>query len=98
MRWKICKNQQDFEHFLDTLSRPMRVEANFGIIDAYGGAAYYETNNTRYYKKDVNDPNLAPDGILSIRISPLKAEKMKGTDISVMKVPKRFSPISIRKD
>lgn len=61
---EICKNQQDFEHFLDTLSRPMRVEANFGIIDAYGGAAYYETNNTRYYKKDVNDPNLAPDGYL----------------------------------
>ena len=61
---EICKNQQDFEHFLDTLSRPMRVEANFGIIDAYGGAAYYETNNTRYYKKDVNDPNLVPDGYL----------------------------------
>ena len=61
---EICKNQQDFEHFLDTLSRPMRVEANFGIIDAYGGAAYYETNNTSYYKKDVNDPNLAPDGYL----------------------------------
>ena len=31
-------------------------------------------------------------------VSPLKAEKMKGTAISVMKVPKRFSPISIRKD
>lgn len=61
---EICKNQQDFEHYLDTLSRPMRVEANFGIIDAFGGAAYYETNNTRYYKKDVNDPNLAPDGYL----------------------------------
>ena len=55
---------QDFEHFLDTLPRPMRVEANFGVIDAYGGAAYYETNNERYYKKDANDPNLAPEGYL----------------------------------
>ena len=60
----VCKTVDDFAHFLDTLPRPMRVEANFGIIDAYGGAAYYETNNTSYYKKDVNDPNLAPDGYL----------------------------------
>ena len=40
------------------------MEANFGVIDAYGGAAYYETNNERYYKKDANDPNLAPEGYL----------------------------------
>ena len=61
---RVCKTVQDFEHFLDTLPRPMRVEANFGVIDAYGGAAYYETNNERYYKKDANDPNLAPEGYL----------------------------------
>jgi hypothetical protein len=30
------------------------VEANFGIIDAQGGAAYYEMNNDRYIKYDVN--------------------------------------------
>lgn len=60
----ICKTVQDFECYLDTLSRPMRVEANFGVIDAYGGAAYFETNNERYYKKDVNDANLAPEGYL----------------------------------
>ena len=36
---RVCKTVQDFEHFLDTLPRPMRVEANFGVIDAYGGAA-----------------------------------------------------------
>lgn len=61
---EICKNTADFEHFLDTLSRPMRVEANFGVIDAEGGAAYYETNNTRYFKRDANDMQLAPDGYL----------------------------------
>ncbi len=61
---EVCASVEDFEHFLDTLSRPMRVEANFGVIDALGGAAYFETNNTRYYKKDVNDPALAPDGYL----------------------------------
>lgn len=61
---EICKSAGDFENFLDTLSRPMRVEANFGVIDAHGGAAYYETNNTRYYKKDANDSSLAPEGYL----------------------------------
>lgn len=60
----ICKTVNDFEHFLDTLSRPMRVEANFGVIDAFGGAAYFETKNDRYFKKDVNDPQLAPNGYL----------------------------------
>lgn len=61
---EICKTLEDFENFLDTLSRPMRVEANFGVIDAMGGAAYYEVNNTRYVKLDANDPKIAPQGYL----------------------------------
>lgn len=51
---EICATLSDFEHFLDTLSRPMGVEANFGCIDAKGGAAYYETSNNGYVKRDVN--------------------------------------------
>lgn len=51
----ICSNLIDFEHFLDTLSRPMGVEANFGVIDAHGGAAYYEVNNHKWVKFDVNE-------------------------------------------
>ena len=51
---EICSNLADFEMFLDTLSRPMGVEANFGIIDAHGGAAYYEVNNYKWVKFDVN--------------------------------------------
>lgn len=58
----ICKNLADFEILLDTLKRPMRVEANFGVIDAEGGAAYYEVNNHSYTKLDVNDPKIAPQG------------------------------------
>lgn len=61
---EICKDMKDFEYFLDTLSRPMGVEANFGVIDAFGGAAYYETNNHTYVKMDVNDEELAPRGYL----------------------------------
>ena len=52
---EICATLSDFEHFLDTLSRPMGVEANFGCIDAFGGAAYYETSNWGYVKRDVSD-------------------------------------------
>ena len=52
---EICSTLSDFEHFLDTLSRPMGVEANFGCIDAFGGAAYYETSNWGYVKRDVSD-------------------------------------------
>ncbi len=59
-----CRTLADFEKFLDALPRPMRVEANFGIIDSEGGAAYYEVNNTKWVKLDVNDPRIAPHGYL----------------------------------
>ena len=51
---EICRNVSDFEYYLDTLSRPMGVEANFGVIDSEGGAAYYEVNNHSWVKFDVN--------------------------------------------
>ena len=54
----VCASLSDFEHFLDTLSRPMCVETNFGVIDAYGGAAYYEVNNDSWVKFDVNEDPL----------------------------------------
>ena len=38
MALERCATLTDFEHFLDTLSRPLRVEANFAAIDALGGA------------------------------------------------------------
>lgn len=58
----ICSSLEEFEAFLDTLPRPLGVEANFGAIDAFGGAAYYEVNNSSWVKYDVNDPETAPDG------------------------------------
>ncbi len=60
----VCASIKDFEHFLDTLPKPLGVNANFGVIDAYGGAAYYETGNYKYVKYDANDPDIAPDGII----------------------------------
>ena len=53
---EICATVQDFEHFLDTLSKPMGIEANFGVIDAKGGAMYYEVDNWRIRAKyDINE-------------------------------------------
>lgn len=59
-----CKTLKDFEEMLDKMERPIGVEANFGVIDAEGGAAYYEVNNTSWTKIDVNDPKIAPEGFL----------------------------------
>lgn len=57
-----CASVQDFEDFLNTYEKPYGVEANFGVIDAEGGAAYYEVNNYMWIKYDVNDPSIAPKG------------------------------------
>ena len=51
----VCANVADFEAWLATYPKPWGVEANFGVIDAQGGAAYYEMNNFRYIKYDVNE-------------------------------------------
>jgi len=59
-----CKTLADFEALLDSLGTPSRLEANFGVIDAQGGAAYYELGNKGYVKFDANDPKVAPFGYL----------------------------------
>ena len=59
---QVCKTMNDFKVFLDTLSRPMFVEANFGVIDAQGNGGYFETNNYTYTMFDLAD---SPTGILT---------------------------------
>ena len=56
-----CSTVNDFENLLKSLPRPMGVEANFGVIDASGNGAYFETSNYSYKKYDLAD---APDGVL----------------------------------
>lgn len=58
---RTCASVDEFEELLDRLPRPLGVEANFGVIDAFGGAAYFETNNSRFTRYDVAD---SPDGYL----------------------------------
>ncbi len=59
-----CKTLADFEKLLNSYKKPIGVEGNFGVIDAYGGAAYYEVGNQGWKKVDVNDPIIAPQGYL----------------------------------
>lgn len=61
---EICATLKDFETLLDTLPQPRDLNSNFGVIDAQGGCAYYETGNERYVKFDVNDSQVAPKGYL----------------------------------
>ena len=64
MALEQCVTLADFEKMLMDLPKPLGVEANFGVIDANGGAAYYETDNFKFVKFDVNDSNVAPNGYL----------------------------------
>jgi hypothetical protein len=59
-----CTTVADFAHLLDALPKPLGVEANFGVIDANGGAAFFEVDNFAYHLLDVNDPSVAPLGYL----------------------------------
>lgn len=55
---KNCVTVNDFAHLLESLPKPLGVEANFGVIDAYGNGAYFETNNYDFVKYDLKDsPN-----------------------------------------
>lgn len=58
---KRCRTVGDFAHLLDSLPRPMGAEANFGVIDAYGDGAFFETNNHSYIRFNLKD---AKDGML----------------------------------
>lgn len=56
-----CVTVNDFERMLQSLPKPLGVEANFGVIDAQGNGAYFETGNYTYKKYDLAD---VADGVL----------------------------------
>ena len=58
---EVCATVEDFCHFLDTLAKPSGIEANFGVIDAQGGAAMFEVD---YYQYKMYDANRAPQGYI----------------------------------
>lgn len=59
-----CRTLADFERLLEETRGSRGVEANFGVIDAEGGAAYYETDPFSFRKFDANDSLSAPHGYI----------------------------------
>lgn len=59
-----CVTLEDFEQLLNSLPKPMGLAAHFGVIDAKGGAAFYEVNNYTFTKFDANNPVDAPNGYI----------------------------------
>lgn len=49
-----CATVSDFARLLDSLPRPLGVQANFGVIDATGEAAYFETSGHHATRFDVD--------------------------------------------
>lgn len=62
---EVCATVEDFRHFLDTLAKPSLIEANFGVIDAKGGAAMFEVDYYNYVMFDANNPKDAPCGYIA---------------------------------
>lgn len=56
-----CATVDDFEQLLRDAPKPMGVQANFGVMDAHGGLAYFETDDYRFTRFDVAD---SPQGYL----------------------------------
>lgn len=50
-----CRNLKEFEALLDSTPRPMGLASHFGVLDAEGGAAFYEVNNYTWQKFDANE-------------------------------------------
>lgn len=48
MALQHCATVDDFAALLDSLPKPLGVEANFGVFDASGDGAYFETDNWGY--------------------------------------------------
>ena len=62
---QTCKTVADFKKLLDkTNETGRRTLSNFGVIDAQGGAALFETGPNSYTMFDANDPDTAPHGYI----------------------------------
>ena len=61
---EVCADLDEFEAFMDSSVGTWGLAANFGVIDAKGGAAYYEKGYYDYTKYDVTDTETAPEGYL----------------------------------
>ena len=62
---KNCASVKEFEEMLlQSNVGGRRTSANFGVIDAFGGAAFFEASNYSFVRFDANDTKEAPDGYI----------------------------------
>lgn len=62
---QTCATVEDVEELLKQTNQTGRSTcANFGVIDAQGGAVIFETSRNNYRKFDANDPKIAPLGFV----------------------------------
>jgi hypothetical protein len=59
-----CTTVDDFQKLLAETAGDRGVEANFGVIDGAGGAAFFETNNHTHTRFDATDRRVAPEGYI----------------------------------
>jgi hypothetical protein len=60
-----CGSVADFEAMLvRTAKSGRRTRANFGVIDAGGAAAVFETSSLKHKRFDASDPKVAPEGFI----------------------------------
>jgi ankyrin repeat protein len=67
MKWalKECVTVDDFENILKQTNVSGRTSTcNIGVIDAFGGAAIFETGNYSYTRFDATNPKVAPQGYI----------------------------------
>lgn len=75
-----CATVQDFQDLLEKTRFVKRdVSANFGVIDAAGGAAYFEVGPAGYRRFNADDPAIAPRGYLVRTNYSRSGEAGKGT-------------------
>lgn len=58
---RSCHTVDDFENLLMRLPKPLGVQANFGVLDATGAGAYFETDDYSYTKFPLED---SPSGVM----------------------------------
>ena len=62
---RTCATVDDFENILQKTKKTGRdVTANFGVIDALGNGAIFETGNSTYTKFDAAETKTAPQGYI----------------------------------
>ena len=74
-----CATLSDFEVMLDQTQGQRGVKTSFGVIDAQGGAAFYEASPDTYEKFDATDPKQAPAGYLIRTNFAFSGENAKGS-------------------